>query len=473
MDTSDFSVSALSARFPAYRLRRSVLARMRRLWSHENFCRENDIPFDEGAFDSWLAFLRLWSRRLDNISLLRHPPRECSRVLRETSSREMLEAVFGFQLDAARRSSIEDAMLENLKLNGLEGRRSELTVRIELEVYEKLYRGWFLVFNMLSVADDHYDAVTFRGSEAFAQYIRKITRDVGAAVYGSKKAYERAHVPSTSLHTYVCVRERGDETGRFHLHVLHFLRALPKDAVDPNLRRLTPNYREINSFRKYWPHGFSGAKAVRSSGMDAFSRIGWIWPVEKIDGKWEPLRALVPRKLGQYLSKYTLKAYYEKEIGEDLWKTKTSRKFGLTAVTQAVKAMSGRDLETVLKMDALQFPSLNGKTLPVKQIKEMATEKLILKHLRSGLSESEANSLIKAVPSGLPMLERVRSWLTADVGNMTAACGSMNNTSTSIQTLPRADISRVHAIFGAVFQEYGINELVRVGSTRTRVDDAL
>src|SRR5207244_2708305 len=50
------------------------------------------------------------------------------------------------------------------------------------------------------------------------------------------------------------------------------------------LRRIT---RTLNSLQNTWPYGYSMPIAVRYT-QDAFSRSGWLWPV---DAKGEPLKA--------------------------------------------------------------------------------------------------------------------------------------------------------------------------------------
>src|SRR5262245_62849614 len=57
--------------------------------------------------------------------------------------------------------------------------------------------------------------------------------------------------------------------------------ALPISAFLLNRRR------QLNSLQNTWPYGYSMPIAVRYT-QDAFSRSGWLWPV---DAKGEPLKA--------------------------------------------------------------------------------------------------------------------------------------------------------------------------------------
>src|SRR5207244_4062235 len=75
--------------------------------------------------------------------------------------------------------------------------------------------------------------------------------------------------------------------GRLHFHAVHFMRTLPTGSVDPNFGRRVRNRRQLNSLQNTWPYGYSMPIAVRYT-QDAFSRSGWLWPV---DAKGEPLKA--------------------------------------------------------------------------------------------------------------------------------------------------------------------------------------
>src|SRR5260370_830398 len=69
---------------------------------------------------------------------------------------------------------------------------------------------------------------------------------------------------------------------------MHFMRTLPTGSVDPNFGRRVRNRRQLNSLQNTWPYGYSMPIAVRYT-QDAFSRSGWLWPV---DAKGEPLKAI-------------------------------------------------------------------------------------------------------------------------------------------------------------------------------------
>src|SRR5205085_2652996 len=76
-----------------------------------------------------------------------------------------------------------------------------------------------------------------------------------------------------------CVPEYGTANGRLHFHAVHFMRTLPTGSVDPNFGRRVRNRRQLNSLQNTWPYGYSMPIAVRYT-QDAFSRSGWLWPVD-------------------------------------------------------------------------------------------------------------------------------------------------------------------------------------------------
>src|SRR5262249_30114895 len=69
---------------------------------------------------------------------------------------------------------------------------------------------------------------------------------------------------------------------------------------DPNFGRRARNRRQLNSMQNTSPYRYSMPIAVRST-QDAFSRSGWLWPV---DAKCEPLKATSYMAVGFYVAKY-------------------------------------------------------------------------------------------------------------------------------------------------------------------------
>src|SRR5256714_604628 len=134
-----------------------------------------------------------------------------------------------------------------------------------------------IVFDTLTLADDRLEAF-YDNPNALRDYFRDIGRMVLAAV-GRK-----ANDSHADCYQYLCVPEYGTANGRLHFHAVLFMRTLPTGSVDPNFGRRVRNRRQLNSLQNTWPYGYSMPIAVRYT-QDAFSRSGWLWPV---DAKGEP-----------------------------------------------------------------------------------------------------------------------------------------------------------------------------------------
>src|SRR5256884_273368 len=78
---------------------------------------------------------------------------------------------------------------------------------------------------------------------------------------------------------YFCMPDYGTANRRLNLHAVHFIRTLPIVSVVLNFGRRVRNCRQLNSFQNTWPYGYSMPIAVRYT-QDAFSRSGWLWPVD-------------------------------------------------------------------------------------------------------------------------------------------------------------------------------------------------
>src|SRR5499433_481658 len=89
----------------------------------------------------------------------------------------------------------------------------------------------------------------------------------------------KANDSHADCYQYFCVPEYGTANGRLHFHAVHFMRTLPTGSVDPNFGRRVRNRRQLNSLQNTWPYGYSMPIAVRYT-QDAFSRSGWLWPVD-------------------------------------------------------------------------------------------------------------------------------------------------------------------------------------------------
>src|SRR5205807_8570234 len=73
----------------------------------------------------------------------------------------------------------------------------------------------------------------------------------------------------------------------------------PISTLFPYTTLFRSNRRQLNSLQNTWPYGYSMPIAVRYT-QDAFSRSGWLWPV---DAKGEPLKATRPQRSEERFSR--------------------------------------------------------------------------------------------------------------------------------------------------------------------------
>src|SRR5438067_6670182 len=106
----------------------------------------------------------------------------------------------------------------------------------------------------------------------------------GRTRYGRSAFFFSSTRRHTSSVSAFVLNRSSDLNGRLHFHAVHFMRTLPTGSVDPNFGRRVRNRRQLNSLQNTWPYGYSMPIAVRYT-QDAFSRSGWLWPV---DAKGEP-----------------------------------------------------------------------------------------------------------------------------------------------------------------------------------------
>src|SRR5256885_500527 len=154
---------------------------------------------------------------------------------------------------------------------------------------------------------------TFRSERATASFMRR-HRTTASTIRSEEHTSELSHLvisyavfclkkkndSHADCYQDFCVPEYGTANGRLHFHAVHFMRTLPTGSVDPNFGRWVCNPRQLNSLQNTWPYGYSIPIAVRYT-QDAFSRSGWLWPV---DAKGEPLKATSYMAVGFYGAKF-------------------------------------------------------------------------------------------------------------------------------------------------------------------------
>src|SRR5450432_941805 len=195
-----------------------------------------------------------------------------------------------------KKKGIKDECSRLLEASTMKSRRGFAIQRLMNAMRQAHAEGWFIVFDTLTLADDRLEAVY----------------DI-----------------TNALREYFLVPEYGTANGRLHFHAVHFMLTLPTGSVDPNFGRRVRNRRQLNSLQNTWPYGYSMPIVVRST-QDAFSRSGWLWPV---DAKGEPLKATSYMAVGFYVAKYVNKKsdmdLAAKGLGAKEWNNSLKTKLSL------------------------------------------------------------------------------------------------------------------------------------------------
>ncbi len=251
--------------------------------------------------DRDLQVLRGLSSRLDINSIKYYTQcRDMFNRLYGNNTEDHMISLFGeyYRRESNNTDTLYKEFLENLKLSTQKARKHELIFRLACEARYRHHKGWYMVFNTLTVENE--DDVFYKGSRVWTDYVRRVDNAVRIKLAGSVRKCKDKEVS-----TVFGVVERGTKKGRLHIHCLHFLKALPKGCVDPNYGKVIPSNREIHFFKQFWQHGFSVPIAVRYAMDDAYSKVGWRWPVDEEE---QPVKASGPQALVFYLTKYITKS---------------------------------------------------------------------------------------------------------------------------------------------------------------------
>lgn len=352
-------------------------------------------------------FERLWKDNKDG------PPEAMA-----TNSRQ--RTVIAYGVDPGRKASYEERFwseprseFELAKYGMMQSMKEKLQKVYEYEAKNSLqFRiradaigrdDWFLVFDTLTCDSHHYDKLwkdQVTHSAAWKRYTQKITRDVAKALGLKKGTYKQR-----DIHRYVAVVEAGTQHGRLHIHVLHYLKELPRGATDPNFGRRVPNYLEISTFKTYWPYGHTTPRAVRFSNSDPYARRGWRWPVERSKRNrdvYVPRRAGTIANVGNYLAKYISKdvSGINSVQKEQRWqfRTKMTHGFGKEVLRTLLDTLSLSELRKVC-MEPLLIPQLRfqGHKPPMAMLKLEATRSY-WKKMNSGTSKLGIAKLMEIGP---------------------------------------------------------------------------
>lgn len=288
--------------------------------------------------------------------------------------------------------------IEDLRKVAVYEARNSLQYRMTSEAVE--HPDWFLVFDTLTVDTEHHDEFwgdKKRHEHIWKRYNQAITRDVARAL-----GLKRGEYKQSDIHRYVAVVERGEKTGRLHVHVVHYVKELPNGSSDPNYSRRVPNYREIRYWKKYWTLGFSSPQAVRFHSSDAYARRGWRWPVQRSKrdrSTYVAVKLASAADLGRYLGKYLGKDVHNSRKDERWrFRTKMTQGFGKQKLRQFMETLTLAELRKVC-MEPLLIPQLRmfGKSPPRTLIAVEAT-RAYLKKMNSSSSRIGIGILMAIAP---------------------------------------------------------------------------
>lgn len=437
----DFSEVVTSSELCAvdrvFALRSQIRSRIARIRSEWNFVLRVDmqeIVKPDYAVRARAAVLELsdLEARLDISSVISHTDRDVREVFadRGTVNDELLD-IFGpgvvFRPRAAPEPWIK-RYLADLKESGCKARVAEHKWRLIEGICDAVSNGWFICFNTLTVDNNNYDVVFSKGSLAWRDYIRAVDRAVGQHCFGSVRLADEARKNGRDYHCYYGVVERGAVHGRLHIHVVHCFRDLPPAwRNDPNRGLAVPKRREITKLKAFWKFGHSRPIACRFGQFDAFSKIGWVWPVsfDKRSKRWQPVLAKPCVALARYVAKYLEKAYYRKE-GAYQWRTRMSRGFGLKRLTATISSWSDRMLVAAM-VQPVELATHPEVRLPPSRVRLTVLRESV-KRLRKRYVGGKKASIILSrfwkVSPRRPIVERLRCMIREKITFNSQNCGN-------------------------------------------------
>lgn len=301
--------------------------------------------------------------RLDRYELKSHTQ---ARDLIERPTKDTLAEIFtGLPARRpAQRTGIEQAVVDLMNQTGKNTRQQAHRATLGYEIAHRASLGWFMVFNTLTVNSNHYHKVFNPDSTAFKDYLRHVDRQSAQSSYGSiRAAIGREH------HTYFAVVEEGAQNGRLHIHVVHFLKNLPKGSADPNRGLAVPTRRELSTLKAKWPFGFSSPIMVRYSPQDAYGLAGFRWPYDTKTEK--PYAIGSPLRLSSYMSKYIMKSYNSSKRSSQLWRIRKTQSLGQQVLQELLSTLTDPQLLEVARCPS-QNLKLNNQRIPHQLLRHQA-----------------------------------------------------------------------------------------------------
>lgn len=278
---------------------------------------------------------------------------------------------------------VVDGIMNAKRISTAQLRKQENLHLLHFGVARAEQAGWYVIHDTLTVNNDAYDIVFGAVNDEFRKYIQRYQRIIAEAGYGSYRAARKQGVNVSDYHQHFAVTEAGDLHGRWHIHVMHLCRYLPRAARDPNAGSEVPVKRSIDCLKPLWPHGISEPMAFRFGANDAYGKLGWMWPLEEgLDNsgkmRYLPLQVGGAQSAAAYLSKYFHKAYLE---AKHPWRVKRSRMFGQTELKKAMSMLSVSSLEALTVLLRSRQLTLYGKEIPMTVVNRLAMKEIMSRYL--------------------------------------------------------------------------------------------
>ncbi len=307
-------------------------------------------------------------------------------------------------------SEKDDCAKELIKAQ-YKSRGAQWTQRVLNEMRIAHEKGWYIVFDTLSLADSWVRRF-YEDKTCLRDYFRNIQRSVMAAEGIPVKS------PGFDGYRYYCTPEYGSKEGRLHFHVVHLMRTLPAGARDPNINVMKRTKREIQCLKKHWKYGFTSPIAVRYTG-DAFTRDGWLWPQ---DSNGQAIPSKPWQAVAFYVTKYVTKkteldiqsnkVLNESSKSTDRWKLKcrkllsyvpkhnfkvrATRGFGL-----ALASMANLSPENLIQLTNLPF-----QATPIPKIVSHAAKRELAQRLKEVVSVAH---IVQIRPDSVNLLRLMRT----------------------------------------------------------------
>lgn len=367
-----------------------------------------------GLMEAQSVRLEFLLRRLDEnkinldtyLSVSKEFNRDFPKTLKEHCVKYYGNSGFLKRIDQKKPSGFLKFVFDLQSEMSLKGSGAELKRRLVLATEELLVdQKWFCVLNTLTVDARNYSKVFSKGSKAWREYISDCEDYFAEAEHGicavpgeclcsvkggvllnsvrrcGIRRAARARLNDEDYHQYFAVTERGGQTGRLHIHVLHFFKSVPKDFSDPNKGLRVPYKREIDRMRCLWKYGNSTPIAVRTAQNDAWGSLpkAWIWPVKKY---WDPtpLEAHGPGAVMNYVAKYLDKSYTESKKERDyLWRIRLPRRMAQRKISQFVKQLRPHEQQNLLR--AQLTVRVQGKSLPKRLLRRKLLRMMYLRFI--------------------------------------------------------------------------------------------